>query len=221
MDASGSHNPHSSVLPSTTPTPEVHDATSVQCVYYTPEGPVIQDEPLLYRGVEPQRPRGFIRAETAPVEYTYLPAAPPPPPVASRWTKTKRRQADARVRRALRDAWCDPARARKDCFAAGAVYADLQDGQGMAMAFIAHAQTRLGDANLSELAPHLGTTAAGLAREEYSHAHAIYTSLLHSRPTRYDVSRHMPFERAARGQRMRPWPLVMGAEDAKAASIGA
>lgn len=215
-------SPKSDWMPSSTPSFVPLDATSVHSVRYTGEGPVVQEKPLQHRGSEQLGPRGWIRGETAAVEYSYLPLSPPPAPLPqSRKTLTKRRQADVRVRRALRDAWCDPSRARKDLLDAGAKFAEIEDGQGLAMAFIAHAQTRLGDSNLAGFAPHLCLSAVNLAREEYSHAHAICTSLLYTRPTTYDGSRHYPFEKAATKQRMRPTPLVMGAEDAKAAAGGA
>ena len=215
-----SDSPRMPAQSSTTPSPVVHDAARVQCTRYGREGPIVSNEPLQSRGVEVPRPRGWIRGQTAPVEYTYRPLEPPAAPSRTRATLTKRRQADVRVRRALRDAWCDPARARKDVEAAGAVYADIQDEQGLAMAFIAHAQTRLGDMHLSGMKEGLGLAAIGLACEESSHAHAIYTSLLQTGPLRYDVHRHPAFEKAAIAQRFRPWPLTMTADDAAAASVG-
>ena len=114
-------SPKSDWMPSSTPSFVPLDATSVHSVRYTGEGPVVQEKPLQHRGSEQLGPRGWIRGETAAVEYSYLPLSPPPAPLPqSRKTLTKRRQADVRVRRALRDAWCDPSRARKDLLDAGA-----------------------------------------------------------------------------------------------------
>ena len=69
----------------------------------------------------------------------------------------------------------------------------------------------------------LSQSTYALAREEYSSAHAIFTSLLHLQPstsTLYEVSRLERFERAAVEQRMRPYPLKMNALDAYVAAFG-
>lgn len=198
----------------------VREPSMVTSVRYTDEGPRQIRTPALYRGVEMPVERGWIRAEAPPVEYTFQPLAPTPVAEPTRRVRNQTKRADVRMRRALQDAWCDPARARSDLLAAGTAYAELGDSQGLAMAFAAHAQTRLGDANLAGWKAHLSLNAAGLAREEYSHAHAIFSSLLNTQPVSYKVARHQPYERACIAQRMRPAPLHMTAEDACAASMG-
>lgn len=199
---------------------EVKDATCVVNVHYSKEGPVFSKVPVQSRGQDVERPRAWVRGETPWVEYTYHPPALPTPRSPTRKELTHMRQADVRVARALRDAWCDPARARTDLLAAGATYASVGDTQGLANAFIAHAQTRLSDAHLAEHESRLNISTYALAREEYQSAHAIFTSLLHTEPARYQVRRLDRFQKASIGQRMRPYPLKHTAEDAYIASIG-
>ena len=198
----------------------VSDATRVQNVYYTKIGPVEQEEPAQYRGSDTLRPCGWIRGQTPPIEYTLKPLASLPSPQRSKAHRTKQRQADARLRRGLRDAWCDPERARKDAFAAATAYAAINDQQGLATAIVAHAQTRIGQSKLSGLHPYLLTHAALLAGEEYSHAHAIYSSLINAYPECYDACRVRPFQAACNRQRFRAHPISFTAADAAAASIG-
>ena len=86
--------------------------------------------PTLVRGVPQPEPILWTRGQDPPVEYTNRPLMPPPPLNLTRAGEKKRKCADARLRRALVDAWRDPARARKDLLAAGTAYADLRDAQG-------------------------------------------------------------------------------------------
>ena len=210
---------------------------------------------MLHRGVPVEMPRQWTRGQTPTVEYTYRPLDPPTPPKLSRAAEKKKRGADARLRRALVDAWRDPARARSDLLAAGVAYADLGDGQGahtatvefylrrewfhtrlttcplllslllcvcagLANAFQAHAQTRLADAHLAEWGEQLRLPASNMAREEYSHAHAIVSSILDSHPAHYSARRQISVHRVAVDQTMRPFPLKLNAEDARAADMG-
>jgi hypothetical protein len=61
---------------------------------------------------------------------------------------------------------------------------------------------------------------SSLAREEYSHAHAIFTSLLNTQTKRYDVRRLGSFEEASTNQFFRPRPLQHTAADTMAAAMG-
>lgn len=209
-----------SAIPSVALGTDVTEASCTVNVYYTDEGPVQREEPKQIRGEEAERPRSWVRGETPPVEYTFRPATMPPAPRRSKATRAHQRQADVRARRGLRDAWCDPARARKDLLAAATAYNTMKDEQGLANAFIAHAQTRLGDAHLAELGSQLSLHSSMLAREEYSHAHAIFTTLLNTQAKRYDTRRIGPFETASTAQRFRPRPLKHTAVDAMSAAIG-
>ena len=93
----------------------------------------------MFRGVPIVEPPKWTRGQTPAVEYTNRPLNPPEPPKLSRPSERKRKGADARLRRALIDAWRDPARARSDLHAAGAAYADLDDAQGASATFyLAH-----------------------------------------------------------------------------------
>jgi hypothetical protein len=204
---------------------DVSDTTCMQNVYYAKEGPVEREEPKLLRGVDTVRPCSWVHAEAPAVEYTFRPSEwMPQAPQRSRADLTRQHRADVRVRRALRDAWCDPARARKDLVAAATIYDSLKDEQGLASAFIAHAQTRLGDANLAmsfaKVRSEVTIPSSSLAREEYSHAHAIFTSLLNTQTKRYDVRRLGSFEEASTNQFFRPRPLQHTAADTMAAAMG-
>ena len=103
--------------------------------------------PALNRGTPVKEPVLWTRGVTPPVEYTGRPLQAPPLPTLSKWAKRKQHQADVRLRRALVDAWADPERAQKDLNAAGLVYNELLDAQGLANVFMAHAQTRLANAH--------------------------------------------------------------------------
>lgn len=164
----------------------------------------------------------WTRAITEPVTYTYqglranLGDAGPP------LTPNKRR-ADARVRRALVDAWVDPERAQRDLLAAGAVYARTRDSQGLANAYMAHAQTHVSRAHMARprVGPVLSLPATRTAKREYSFAADIYTHLLEARNIgEYSVSRQKAVHTATKGQRMRPMPLFLEAVDARAAALG-
>ena len=96
--------------------------------------------PALNRGTPVKEPVLWTRGVTPPVEYTGRPLQAPPLPTLSKWAKRKQHQADVRLRRALVDAWADPERAQKDLNAAGLVYNELLDAQGLANVFMAHAQ---------------------------------------------------------------------------------
>ena len=85
---------------------------------------------MLHRGVPVVPPPKWTRGQTPWVEYTNRPLQPSPGPRLTKAGENKKRQADARLRRALIDAWRDPARARQDLLAAGNAYADLRDPQG-------------------------------------------------------------------------------------------
>ena len=90
----------------------------------------------------------------------------------------------------------------------------------MANAFVAHAQTRLSDAHMAEWDPYLSLQASNIAREEYSHAHALYSALLDSQPTHYSAARQRSVHKASINQTMRPIPLTLDTEDARAADAG-
>ena len=104
------------------------------CASAAPSAPTIHalavTMPTLVRGVPQPEPILWTRGQDPPVEYTNRPLMPPPPLNLTRAGEKKRKCADARLRRALVDAWRDPARARKDLLAAGTAYADLRDAQG-------------------------------------------------------------------------------------------
>ena len=174
----------------------------------------------MHRGVPIVEPPKWTRGQTPHVEYTGKPLQPPPAPSLTKAGQHKRRVADAKLRRALIDAWCDPERAQKDLHAAGNMYADLCDAQGMANAFMAHAQTRLASAHLAGWGEQLSLQASNMAREEYAHAHQLYSSLLDTRPTFYSDARQKSVHKATKGQCMRPIPLSLTAEDARAADMG-
>ena len=174
----------------------------------------------LYRGVEIPEPQSWIRGQTPFVQYTHKPIEPPPPRTLTRAGVNKQRRADARLRRAMVDVWCDPARARKDLLAAGSAYADLRDAQGLANAFVAHAQTRVADAHLAEWDRQLTLPASNMAREEYAQAHKLFSALLDGMPRHYSAPRQVPVHAVTTGQRMRPYPLQMNADDAKPAALG-
>lgn len=167
------------------------------------------DEPRWTRGVEPW------------VTYTSRPLQPPEPFPRTPSEERRVRQADVRLRRALRDAWCDPSRARRDLNVAGGHYKALHDAQGLANTFIAHAQTRLADANLAELSDQQSLPAANMAREEYAHGHRVFAALLQRAPAHYSYPRQSAVHRACTGQFMRPVPLRLDPEDARAAEVGA
>ena len=169
----------------------------------------------LFRGVEMPEPVLWMRAETDWVDYTHKPSVPPPPRKLTKVGLTKQRRADARLRRAMVDAWCDPERARKDLLAAGSAYADLRDAQGLANAFVTHAQTRLADAHLAERGSQLSLPATSMAHEEYAQAHTLYTTLLEDVPRHYSKERQRSVHAVAVGQRMRPHPIKLDANDAK------
>jgi hypothetical protein len=162
----------------------------------------------------------WMRGQTPFVEYTHKPDEPPLPRKLTKAGLSKQRRADARLRRAMVDAWCDPARARKDLLAAGSAYADLRDAQGLANAFVAHAQTRIADAHLAEWDSQLSLPASNMAREEYAQAHKLFSALLDDMPRHYSAPRQHPVHAVTTGQRMRPYPLSLSADDAKPASIG-
>ena len=88
----------------------------------------------------------WSRGVTPPVYYTYapLPAVEVGTPDAT--TKRKLRRADARLHRAVRTAWAEPARAEADLRVACSVYADLWDVQGIANTLVAQGDTRRGGA---------------------------------------------------------------------------
>lgn len=174
----------------------------------------------LFRGVEIPEPQTWMRGQTPFVEYTHKPDEPPLPRKLTKAGLSKQRRADARLRRAMVDAWCDPARARKDLLAAGSAYADLRDAQGLANAFVAHAQTRIADAHLAEWDSQLSLPASNMAREEYAQAHKLFSALLDDMPRHYSAPRQHPVHAVTTGQRMRPYPLSLSADDAKPASIG-
>lgn len=174
----------------------------------------------LHRGTPVVEPPKWTRGLTPHVEYTGRPLFPPPAPQLSKAGKNKRRGADVRLRRALIDGWCDPERAQRDLLAAGTAYADLRDAQGLANAFVAHAQTRLAKSHLAEWDAQLSLPASNMAREEYAHAHVLYSSLLETSPAHYSSARQKAVHKAAIGQVMRPVPLTLSAEDARTADMG-
>lgn len=90
----------------------------------------------------------------------------------------------------------------------------------MANAFVAHAQTRLADAHMAEWDTYLSLPASNLAREEYAHGHALFSALLDAQPEHYSDRRQHSVHRATIGQNMRPIPLHMTTEDARAANAG-
>jgi hypothetical protein len=174
----------------------------------------------MLRGVAVESPPHWTRGSTPPVVYTGRPLEPALPQRMSSHALRKRHRADVRLRRALVDAWCDPARARRDIHAASDAYASVGDAQGLANAFAAHAQTRIADAYLAEWGQQLSLPASSMAQEEYVQAHALYTTLLETSATHYETARQKPVHKAAVAQRMRPYPLNLDAEDACAAVLG-
>lgn len=173
---------------------------------------------------EASRLKRIVRSTVpSPVEYTHapMPKEGPTVPPAGTLGKKQQRWADARLRRAYRDAWCDPERARKDLLAAGNAYANLRDPQGMANSFIAHAETRLADSVHTGYGPSLGLSAVLQAREEFQYAGHILTSVLHEQATRYSTPRGSGIRAAIVGQRMRhPGPLTLTAADTVVAVRG-
>ena len=125
------------------------------------------------------------------------------------------------MRRALIDAWCDPERAQRDLLAAGAYYASERDSQGLANAYLAHAQTHIANAHMAGQGPVLSLPATITSKREYSFAADIFTFLLEDgNIDRYSLSRQKCVHKATIGQRMRPMPLSMEASDARAAALG-
>ena len=177
--------------------------------------------PQFFRGEEVRAPPAWTRGVTPPVEYTGLPLEAPAQPPLTKAALRKQQQADARLRRALQDAWCDPERARVDLHAAGNAYATLQDAQGLANTFVCHAQTHLGEAHLAGWSPELSLPASNMAMKEYEQAHHMYTALLEQAATRYSAPRQKSVHDAAIHQSLRPIPLTFTASDASAASRGA
>lgn len=95
----------------------------------------------------------------------------------------------------------------------------------MANAFVAHAQTRLASAHLGEVGKQLSLPASNMAREEYAHAHVLYSAMLNATSnapysTRYSAARQVSVHKVAVGQRGRPLPLTLTAEDARVAALG-
>ena len=86
---------------------------------------------------------------------------------------------------------------------------------------MAHAQTRLGGAHLAGWDAQLSLPASNMAREEYAQAHTLYSALLDVRPENYSRFRQKPVHAVATGQRMRPIPLTLTPDDARAADMGA
>lgn len=134
---------------------------------------------------------------------TYYTYAPVPVVVDQPMDRARARalhQADVRLRRAVRAAWTDPSLARQDCLAVGAQYAALQDAQGMANAFIAHAEAQCADACYAGLArldkhgkPTFGAQSHSRAKEEYLHATSLYSALEERRiPNGYSYPRQSP-----------------------------
>eukprot|EP00965_Chrysotila_dentata_P212670 6187171-Pleurochrysis_carterae.AAC.3 len=147
--------------------------------------------------------------------------APPPRMSAAlnRADHRRLRHADVRLRRALQTAWVDPETAQGDLCAATAIYAELQDPQGMAHAYVAHADARRGvfylgsiQANcLPNLAP---VTTAAHAGIEYSLANRTFTGL-----QRYDTRRGRAAQAAMKAAK-RPVPLSLNARDFSTAILG-
>jgi hypothetical protein len=195
----------------------------------------------MVRGVPVEKRETWIRAHTPFVEYTGGPLAASPAPTLTKSMERRKRAADVRLRRALSDAWCEPSRARRDLLAAGVAFADLGDAQGvrssdvnaailasdrqhtlwlcagLANAFVAHAQTRVADAYMAQWGQQLSIPASNMAREEFAHAHQLYTSLLEVEPTHYSARRQRSVHKASIGQRMRPVPLRFTADDTRVA----
>ena len=166
----------------------------------------------------------WTRAATEPVTYSFSPMRAPAGDAGPPLTAHKRR-ADARLRRATTDAWCDPERAKKDLLATGTYYAASRDSQGLANAYMAHAQTHSAIAYMAAVdghrAPELSLPATQTSRKEYSFAADIYTHLLEDRNVaQYSVARQRSVHRASIGQRMRPAPIFLDAGDARAAVMG-
>ena len=67
-------------------------------------------------------------------------------------------------------------------------YAALSDAQGMANAFVAHAEARCADAYYAGHTGDLTLPACERARAEYTHAAALFGALL-KQPDRYDLPR--------------------------------
>ena len=85
---------------------------------------------------------------------------------------------------------------------------------------MAHAQTRLADASMVGWGEQLSLPASNMAREEYAHAHVLYSSLLDTRPTQYSPQRQVSVHKAAIGQNMRPIPITLDVNDARIAEAG-
>ena len=118
------------------------------------------------------------------------------------------RGADARLRRAMRQAYTDPMRSHADIRAATAVYAKYRDAQGLANACLASADARraeaAGDAKVRVAMESLPWApgypgAVSAARAEYAQAVVIYELLLQHREM-YDGRRQSTVHTALREQ---------------------
>ena len=142
------------------------------------------------------------------VSYTYAPPPPEAPPLSARRQPLAVRGADARLRRAVRQAYTDPMRSHADIRAATAVYARYRDAQGLANACLASADARraeaAGDAKVRVAMESLPWApgypgAVSAARAEYAQAVVIYELLLQHREM-YDGRRQSTVHTALREQ---------------------
>lgn len=102
--------------------------------------------------------------------------------------RRRQRQADARLRRAVRQAWTDPNLAKGDCIKALPVHASLRDVQGVAGLLMARAEARMADSHYAAYPGTLGTSHWIQARIEFSQSAALYGAMLND-PKLYSLSR--------------------------------
>ncbi len=164
------------------------------------------------------------------VEYTFANLVPPPPPARGHRPAAtdlaKKRAADARMRRAMRDAWADPESSRRHLDAAAQAYAALSDDQGLAYVYFASADCRRAAAHMGKLSGPLepvGALTDNLAaRTGYAKGLQLLGGLAASpeRAAAYDVRRSETTHDAMRSQARRPVPVGMDADDVTAAFLG-
>ena len=137
------------------------------------------------------------------------------------------RAADARMRRAMMDAWADPVSSRAHIRAASEIYSKLDDAQGMAYVHLAAADTLRADAHMARLANPIGPPKAFSenisAQTEYASALKLLGHIASDaeRSARcYQVSRQQPMHAAMIAQRLRPVRLTLDSVDCTTAYAG-
>lgn len=133
------------------------------------------------------------------VVYTHAPSVPAdqmaPPSPLSKSARAKQRHADAALRRAAGMAWKDPKLSTGESKKAAPVFAALRDPQGLAGAFVAHAEARCAHAHHAHHAGVQCSQNFSKARDEYAQAVALYR-MLASSPELYDWPRQKRFHEA-------------------------